>query len=334
MAPQVSEDDLAVDVVRSTGTPIQILLTELSPGGLGQVETITREIQRLPRRFLDALEHALTHCPREKTESDILSVVAIAAAASKKEKEARLVDAFNLVRGASGFLESEQAKSKLCLALQALGFAPVRTFVVAVITRLHRPASSRETDRLMRLLNHAWNRRSGRIGLEIPLRTFAYACTCHRFLRPVLENLFASISGGEQPRPMQIFVQLQQLLLEPCRDSCPECLDQPARFYDLGRPSRALALAWLALKIEEVSLDVNPDDWPARARDLLRQHGRVRLTASEHRRNALADGLPPLIAAEIDLEALRVPLTVTRSNQVGTQTSVVIQIPDFVHGQS
>jgi hypothetical protein len=59
----------------------------------------------------------------------------------------------------------------------------------------------------------------------------------------------------------------------------------------------------------------------------------VRLTASESRRSTLADGIPPLIAAEIDLEALRVPLAITSVDQRGSQTTVIIQIPDFVHGQ-
>ena len=331
MSPQVAEDDLVVDIVFAADAPCEILVTELSPGGVGQVETIAREIQRQPRRFLDAIEHAIIHCPREKAIDDLLAVASIAARESKTGGP--MADAFGSVRLASGFSEAEQARVELCSAIQGLGFPGARSFIVAVMTKLLRSASSSVTDRLTHFLNGAWTRANRRMGVAIPHRTFAYASTRQRRLQPILEAFFSSISGGEPSTLTQIFAQLQQLLLEPCRDSCPECLDQPGRFYDFGRPSRALALSWLGLDIEEVSLEIYPNDWLERVRDILRRHGRVRVTASPHLRGALSDGLLPLIATEIELEEIRTPVTINAVEQRGNNMSVIMQIRDFVHVQ-
>lgn len=329
MAAQVTEDDLAVDVIPRTDGTYELLMTELSPGGLGQAETIVREMQRQPRRFLDAFEFALSHCPREQNITNLLTVAAKATAEAKTGGS--LADAFGSVRQANGFGETEAAKSELHAALRVGGFTVTRELVVAVVTKLLRPASSPTSDRLISRFNRSWQRQNTRLGLAIPLRTFAYTCARHRRIGPLLENFFTGI-GGEQPTPPQVYAQLQQLLLDTCCDSCPECLHQPNRFYDFGQPSRSLARVWLALEIEELSLEAFVGDWIERARAILRQRGRVRLTAGESRQAELAEGLPNLVTAEIELEELRVPVTVARVEQTAARLAVILHVPDFIYG--
>lgn len=329
MAAQVTEDDLTADVIQRNDGGFELLVAELSPGGLGQAETIARQVQRQPRRFLDALEFSLAHCSREQGTDNLLG------AAATVSKEARsggpLSNAFAQVRQASGFAETETAKANLRGTLQIDGFTADRGLVVSIVTKLLRPGSSALSDQLIFRFNRAWRRRASRMGIGIPLRTFAYACTRHEKVGPRLEEFFARI-GGEQPTPSQVYAQLQQLLLDTCRDSCPECLHQPNRYYDFGQPSRALARAWLALEIHEISIDAFPSDWVERARASLRQHGRVRVTASESRRATLAQGLPELVTTEIELEELRVPTTIARVEQSGTNSTVILHIPEFVYG--
>jgi hypothetical protein len=146
-----------------------------------------------------------------------------------------------------------------------------------------------------------------------------------------LANYFQSI-GGEQPTPPQLFAQVQQLLFETCIDSCPECLNQKGRFYDLGLPSRDLAREWLDIEIHTVSLGSYPNDWQDRARGVLRSDGRVRLVAGPREKASLAEALPRFFVEEIDLESLRVPVSVARIEQAADRISVVLHIPDFVNG--
>jgi hypothetical protein len=327
LAPQVNEDELVVDVLRREDGGYDLTVTESSPGGLGQIETIVREIQRQPRRFLDGLEFALEHCPREQTATHLLAV----ARAAAHEAGGAIAEAFEQVRAVSGFSELEAARTQLQEAVQSRGFPAQRRLIVAVMNKLIRPATGPASDRLIHRLNHAWRRRSRRLGISVPLRTFAYSCAHHPGIGPFLAEYFETL-GGEPPTAPQIFAQVQQLLFETCEDSCPECLNQRGRFYDSGFPSRALARAWLGLEIQEVSLEAHPHDWHECARARLRAAGRVRLVAGPAYLAVLAEGLPRFFVEEIDLEALRVPVSVARIEQAADRTSVVLHIPDFVHG--
>src|SRR5205085_1525437 len=48
LAPEVDEDELAVDVLPREDGGYDLTVTESSPGGVGQIETIVREMQRQP----------------------------------------------------------------------------------------------------------------------------------------------------------------------------------------------------------------------------------------------------------------------------------------------
>jgi len=327
LAPQVSEDELVVDVLPRVDRGYDLTVTESSPGGLGQIETIVREMQRQPRRFLDGLEFALAHCPREQTATDLLSI----ARAAAHEIGGEISTAFDQVRNAAGFAELEAAKGQLQGAMQARGFPAQRGLVVSVVNKLLRPASDFTSDRLVFRLNRSWRRRSVRLGLAVPLRTFAYTCAQHSRIGPFIGSYFQTI-GGELPTAPQMFAQMQQFLFETCEDSCPECLNQRGRFYDLGYPSRALAREWLGIEIQTVSLGDFPADWQDRARDILRNDGRVRLVAGPAQRAILGDALPRFFVEEMDLESLRVPVSVARIEQAADRISVVLHIPDFVNG--
>jgi hypothetical protein len=326
LAPQVNEDELALDVLPRPEGGFELTITETSPGGVGQIETIVREMQRQPRRFLDGLEFALNHCEREASAQNLLATVDAGCNDSSP-----IHTAFSQAREASGFTALEEAREQLRSALHTQGFSASRKLIVSVVTKLLRPGSNNLSDRLTRLLNQDWQRRSQRLGIAIPVRTAAYTFARHPVLGSFLRRYFESF-GGEQPTDPQLFAQLQQLLLESCSDSCPECLNQRGRYYDLGLPSRALARDWLGIEMPEILIDANPNNWLEEARAVLRNQGRVRLVATSTQKAALSQALPQLTVAELELESLRVSVSVARIEHAADRTTVVLHIPDFVNG--
>jgi hypothetical protein len=326
LAPQVSEEELVVDVLPHPDGGFDLTVTEASPGGVGQIETVVREMQRQPRRFLDGLEFALSHCDREESAANLFAVVADACNVASP-----IPEAFAQVREASGFSALEQSRDQLRSALQAQGFSGARPLIVSVVNKLLRPGSGNQSDRLTRLLNREWQRRSRRLGIAVPTRAAAYTFTRHSVLGAFLQRYFQAL-GGEPPTEPQLYAQLQQLLFESCPDSCPECLNQRGRYYDLGLPSRALAREWLGIEIQEVSLDADPAGWLAVARQILRESGRVRLVASPAQRSVLAQALPALAVAVIELDSIQVSVSVARIEQSADRATVVLHIPDFVNG--
>jgi hypothetical protein len=225
----------------------------------------------------------------------------------------------------------EASKQQLQSNLQANGFSGSRSLVVSVVNKLLRPGSNHQSDRLIFRLNRAWRRRSDKLGIAVPTRTFAYTCTRHKSIGPFLLDFFEAV-GGERPSEPQLFAQLQQFLFETCEDSCPECLHQRGRFYDLGFPSRALARTWLGIEIPTIDLADAGVDWLETARQILRVSGRVRLIAAAPQRAALAVGLPQLCVQELDLESLRVPVSVAKIETAADRIAVVLHIQDFING--
>ena len=94
----------------------------------------------------------------------------------------------------------------------------------------------------------------------------------------------------------------------------------------------ALARDWLGIEIPEVSLDADPAGWLEVGRQSLRTAGRVRLVASPAQRVALAQALPALNVAELELESLQASVSVARFEQSADRAAVVLHIPDFVNG--
>jgi hypothetical protein len=326
LAPQVSEDDLVPDVLVRPDGGFDLSVVESSSGGVGQIETIVREMQRQPRRFLDGLEFALNFCEREQSAANLLAAAREACLPSSAVQAA-----FGQVRLAAGFAALQEASEQLRAALLTQGFSASRHVVVCVVSKLLRPGSSGASDRLIHRLNRAWQRRSNQLGISVPARTFAYTYVQHGKIGPLLRSYFESI-GGEPPTEPQLFAQLQQFLFESCPDSCPECLNQRGRYYDLGLPSRALARDWLGIEIQEISLEASPGGWLEAARQALRETGRVRLVAAPAQRGALAQALPALAVAELELESLQVSVSVARIEQSADRVAVVLHIPDFVNG--
>lgn len=327
LVPQVNEDELVIDVLPRPDDGFDLIVGESSPGGLGQIETIVRELQRQPRRFLDGIEFALSRCEREQAAAGLLAVVQAVA----REPVSGIASAFDQVRAASGFAQMEEAKQQLQVALSANGFAASRSLVVSVVSKLLRPGSGPQSDRLLFRLNRAWRRRSDKLGIAVPVRTFAYTCARHNLVGPFLAHFFERL-GGERPAESQLFAQLQQFLFESCEDSCPECLNQRGRFYDLGLPSRALARGWLGIEIQTIELAAEGDDWLQHARQILRAAGRVRLVAAVALRAELAAGLPQLCVQEVATETRLEPVCISRIEQAADRLAVVLHIQDFING--
>jgi len=328
ISTQVSEDNLVVDVI-SDKDKHEILLTEKSSGGLGQMEFIVQEIKGDPRFFLDALEYALANCPRESWSTNLFAVT---KCAHKEHLEGSgiLIDAFSEVRNASNLRTLEEAKESLVSALQNQGINQQRNIVSAVSIKLLRPGSSNDMDTLTFLLNEFWHRNNKRIGLEIPIRTFAYLVS---FYPPSLRRLKALFRREyrETPTSSHLYSIIQQLLFEGCKDSCPDCLNNPNRFNDFGKPARNLTLHWLSLGISEISVSSETDKWISRARDVLKKDGRVCLVADMDFHDQLVNNFVPLFFEELNVMNYRESVHISRVERTGGFIKITLIIRDFTN---
>lgn len=326
----VSEDDLAIDVSRDQNGGMQIYLTELNSGGLGQIELVISYLRQSPEKFLEAMRHALTYCPRSKSFQGLSKTLESVSVPNPYQNA--LTDALNKIRAAKNFKEQSKAKRDLQNALEDAGLSASRTAVVTLVTKLLRPGSSIRTDEAMYLLNQLWRRTERRLGIEIDARVFAYLCSQRNSIRRRIVDLLREIGDSQTPSPAQIHSVIGQFLLHDCEDACPECLDNPNRYNDFGKPSRSLVRVKLSLDAAEIVIDGSSTGWLEEARQILRSDGRVRLVAHNTDLPIASKAIQGLLAEEIEVEYLLLPVSVSNINRQGERWFIELELKGFGYG--
>ena len=195
--------------------------------------------------------------------------------------------------------------------------------------KLLRRGSNESTDALTFALNGIWRKRSQSIGLEIPIRTFAYLATSFKPSKRRITSFFKREYGSE-PEPAQLYATIQQLLFEGCTDSCPDCLNNPNQFTDFGKPARNLSLQWLSLGVEEVEVTEGSDNWSEEARRILSEEGRVCVVATNDCEDLLTKHLQSLYFEEVETGNYCEPVHVQEIRRTGGKLLVFLQIRDFI----
>jgi hypothetical protein len=121
------------------------------------------------------------------------------------------------------------------------------------------------------------------------------------------------------------------LLFEGCKDSCPDCLNNPNYFNDFGKPARNLALHWLSLEISPIEVDTEVDKWIGRARDVLATDGRVCLIADMDFHDQLVNSLVPLFFEELNAMNYRESVHINRVERTGGFIKITLIIRDFTN---
>jgi hypothetical protein len=121
------------------------------------------------------------------------------------------------------------------------------------------------------------------------------------------------------------------MLLLDCQDSCPECLDQPNRYADWLKPSRALTRCFVGVGGIDVVADEHPDDWPQRVRSALRERGAVRLQSGPKLSPAVLAWLPGFLVDEIEVDYLLLPVRLRRVDRIGADLLLSLELRDVLH---
>jgi hypothetical protein len=321
---EVSEDDLMVDLELQEDGGAFIYLTETSSGGLGQIEMAVHELMQHPDLFHEGFRHALTYCSRDYIADNLTRAVASVVT----DRDCLLSDAFARVRTARGFHAQETARDMLQAALEEMGFPASRSAVVSIITRLLQYGSSEQTDAMIHFQNKAIRKHSIRLGLNLDPRVFAYLCVNYLPAKRRLARLFEHI-GGVEPNDGHIFAILQRFFITTCRDACSECLDQPNRFNDFGRPSRTLASLWLNLEAPVVSAE--SEGWVPTVLDALREHGHVELLTGTAHITDVSKTVQAFLAEELEIDYLLLPISIAGIKRYGAEWKITLKVKETGH---
>jgi hypothetical protein len=318
---ELSEDDIAVDVL-DEGDEVRIVLSEVESGGVGVIERIVTQMRAAPEAFHAALHHHLTWCPRGELADAVVGLVRGALDAHAVGEALR--SAFSRARAADSLAAADAALHELRQAVDAAGYAPTRRTLVALVTRLLQPGTPPELDTLVADLDEM----RAHLARDLRLWPLSEAFAYHVLGVPELESrLTAMLSrvGQHKPDAYQLFSIVQRLLIEGCHDSCPECLDQPNRFTDFGKPARNLAKAWLRLSPPAVSVSADAA-WRDAVRRALLEAGTVALIAGEQEMRNVVPTLQEMLAEEVPSGYLLLPVSLSRVRRRGAAWELTLEL--------
>jgi hypothetical protein len=136
-----------------------------------------------------------------------------------------------------------------------------------------------------------------------------------------------ALEGGT-PEDAQITSAAVRLTLDPCRDSCPDCLGAG---YDMHGvvPSRRLAKQWLNLGQVDHVIDVEVDDrWLVALDSALTSRSRVRIRCNDAMRGRVGVALAERLAAQHDRGYVLSGFRVAGVTRVGQRWETLIRIDD------
>lgn len=137
------------------------------------------------------------------------------------------------------------------------------------------------------------------------------------------------LSGGGGIAPGQIYRLVQQMLVEGCRHSCPECLSDANRFNDAGLASRELASTWLGMRTSQILID-SDENWRLTFRSALRETGIAELVSKQSSLPEAMLELQQLLAEELEVDSVLIPPTISAIRRNGNNWVIQMQLRGVV----
>ncbi|GAA5192474.1 hypothetical protein GCM10023322_52150 [Rugosimonospora acidiphila] len=297
ICPEQNPEGLIVDVepgfdqdgVRRTG---QVWLTESTIGGGGFIESLASRVRPDPRRFLRLISRATQPSTADLVDTHMRRLVNLI------NEDAAWRDHIAAYRQASDQQDRVKALGRIRDAFRSTGIHGAEHAVVSSLAnRLLRPGSSSATDSALRAIVEAWTAEEERLGVEIPVRTWAY-------LRRADTSLDAGLNLGPSATERQRLDAVQSLLWPRGWRLRAEGLRSwnPYHDNDFTLPDLLREI----LHRQETSIDVVDSATDAQVRETLAVKGSAILSSSPEHVGLLSSLIVGLSTIPITTEYLQV----------------------------
>ena len=293
LCPQIDTDSLVLDVtagpreaddVLAGISNAEIWISEMTPGGNGQIEEAQRQYIDDPRRFFSLMTAALRDNDFSLSDFQLSRFL---AAVVEGDRDDPLPEATRGFRHASGAEEAHAAFTALRHTLAEEGYVTFHAFLVALANRILRPGSSGESDQFFLEAVRLWNAEEVRLGVELDARVLAY-----RLARSDDIDAALGLAGIDAPtvNPDQWRFGVIYGLLWP---RGPHIRQSGLRIYspfaDLPIPDPLLLQSYLAQDASVINVEA--EGWQDQCLERLADVGAATLICQMASANSLADAL-------------------------------------------
>lgn len=332
LCPQIDGDSLVLDITagpqesddpQGGSTDGEIWISEVAPGGNGQLEEIQRQYVEDPRRFFSLMTASLRDSDFSLSDYQLGRFL---AAVVEGDSADPLPTAARLFREASGVTESHSQFTILRHTLAEEGFVTFHTFLVALANRILRPGSSVESDAFFLDAIRRWNSEDERLGVELDARVLAY-----RLSRSADIDNALTLVGIDTPtvNPDQWRFGVIYGLLWPRGAQIRQSgLRIYSPFVDLPTPEPLLLQTYLS---EDADLiDLATEGWQERCLGRLAEVGAVTLLCPMATASLLADALSFLATNPVQMAYLSVFARVQAVRRVAHILHVDVDVAEAV----
>ncbi len=171
-APELSSDELAIDVDPSSGESVSVWISETSPGGSGQIEHLQRAITEDPQRFGRLLDRSLEPTDLEALDGHVSGFIDAMLGSDDLGRAGRDVQNSWLL----GHEEVARSFAALRERTVASGAQPSRAAWTTIVNRLLGPGSHPQLVPVARALLERWDSLEQEVGLALGAREFGALC--------------------------------------------------------------------------------------------------------------------------------------------------------------
>ena len=308
LCPEIDGDGLVIDIDAGPREPNDVLasesgtevwISEVAPGGNGQIEEVLQRYSEDPRRFFNLMTAALRDNDFALSDFQLSRFLATVVEGDPDGAIAAAAQAF---RDAYGADESHRRFATLRQTLADGGFLTFHAFMVALANRVLRPGSSLESDAFFLEATRRWDAEEARLGVELDARVLAY-----RLSRRDDIDLALSFAGIDAPtiNPDQWRFGVIYGLLWPRGAQIRQSgLRLSSIFVDLPMPEPLLVRPYISEGAARI--DICTPNWHAVCLSCLADVGAVTLTCPMAAADRLADAFTFLAINPVQTDYLSV----------------------------
>jgi hypothetical protein len=291
MCPDADLDQVVVDLdanVAGSEPEVagEVWLTETSAGGGGVIEEVRLEAMSSPRRLMRLVEAGLAPSDLELVDAELTRALQIAL--DDAEVAHALDGARAALAGRHGIRESREAVAGLHRQLGERGTLMAHPVIAAISARLLRPGASASADRALSGLRSQWEAEEERLGIEIPLRAFAFAAAASDS-GAAADFVSATLGTQATGESATRYALLVSILWPRGEDVRARTLPAPNYYSHNPATDRRLLLA--ALPPASAPVDVTSSMWRVEADEALVRQGETLLRAPRYGTRALRQAL-------------------------------------------
>lgn len=331
LCPEENVDsDLVVDLGCGPSTPgavnyspvegcADFWITETSPGGGGLIEHLLPKIVEDVRRFLDLVEGALEASDYEFADGELRRFLGLAS-----EPTSSICKQVELVREAQSQEQLTARFNALKSHLGKIGIQTSHSVMAALSARVLRPGSSVATDELLRGLLDRWKFEENRLGIDVELRSLAYALSFEDSVDQALASGGALPFGPGQDRQQWRCNALSSMLWPRGEQARNHSLSLWNPYSSMPNTER-----WLVcdeLDHTEETVHFGDSEWMESLALALQRGGRAILRTDTSNLESFREALLGLLATPVDTGTLLLYPRLRSARRASGEISVIFEL--------